>query len=68
LVIPKNPERPDELRDHIIGVIGHFRTDPQVYASDLFNEPGNPNHLNYSQFEPVNKADLGLMLLKKEFT
>lgn len=67
LVILKNPERHDELKGYITGVIGHFRTDVRVHTWDLFNEPDNPNRSSYGRFEPANKADLALMLLKKEF-
>jgi len=67
LVILKNPDRHDELKEYITGVIGHFRTDRRVHAWDLFNEPDNPNRSNYGRFEPANKADLALMLLKKEW-
>ncbi len=68
LVILKNPERHDELKDYITGVVGHFRTDQRVHAWDLFNEPDNANRSSYGRFEPTNKADLALMLLQKEFT
>ena len=68
LVILKNPERHDELKGYITGVVGHFQTDQRVHAWDLFNEPDNPNRSSYGRFEPANKADLALMLLKKEFT
>ncbi len=68
VVILKNPERHDELKDYVTGVIAHFRSDPRVHAWDLFNEPDNPNRSSYGRFEPANKADLALTLLKKEFT
>jgi len=67
VVILKNLERHDELKDYITGVIAHFRADPRVHAWDLFNEPDNPNRSSYGRFEPANKADLALALLKKEF-
>jgi Cellulase (glycosyl hydrolase family 5) len=66
LVILQNPERHDELKGYIAGVVGHFRTDRRVHAWDLFNEPDNPNRSSYGRFEPANKAELALMLLKKE--
>jgi len=68
LVILKNPEQYDELKDYITGVVGHFRTDQRVHAWDLFNEPDNANRSSYGRFEPASKAGLALMLLKKEFT
>ncbi len=67
LVILKNPERHDELKDYITGVIGYFRTDQRIHAWDLFNEPDNPNRSSYGRFEPANKTELALMLLKKAF-
>jgi endo-1,4-beta-mannosidase len=66
LVILKNPERHEELKAYITGVVGHFRTDQRVHAWDLFNEPDNANRSSYGRFELANKADLALVLLKKE--
>ncbi len=66
LVLLKSPDRHDELKDYITGVIDHFRADRRIHAWDLFNEPDNPNTSSYGRFEPANKADLVLMLLKKE--
>jgi hypothetical protein len=48
-------------------VIRHFSSDPRVHAWDLFNEPDNINEPAYVKFEPTNKADLSLALLKKTF-
>ena len=67
LVILKNPDRHDELKDYVTGVIGRFRADRRVHAWDLFNEPDNPNRSSYGRFEPANKPELALALLKKEF-
>ena len=67
LVILKNPERHDELKDYIQGIIGHFRADRRIHAWDLFNEPDNPNRSSYGRFEPANKTELALALLRKEF-
>jgi hypothetical protein len=67
VVILKNPDRHDELKDYVTGVVGHFRDDRRVHAWDLFNEPDNPNRSSYGRFEPANKPELALMLLKKEF-
>ena len=65
--ILKDPRRYDELHDYVTGVIGHFANDPRVHSWDLFNEPDNLNPSSYVNFEPENKADLSLMLLKKTF-
>ena len=67
LVILKNPERHNELKDYITGIIGRFRTDRRIQVWDLFNEPENPNRSSYGRFEAANKPELALMLLKKEF-
>jgi hypothetical protein len=65
--ILRDPNRYDELKDYVKGVVGHFRKDPRVFAWDIFNEPDNRNDPAYVQFEPENKAELSLMLLKKAF-
>ncbi len=58
--------RHDELRGYVQGVIGRFANDRRVLAWDLFNEPDNINRPAYFAFEPRNKADLALALLRKE--
>jgi len=63
----RNPESHDQLKGYVKGVIGHFRKDKRVHAWDLFNEPDNINRPAYEQFEPPNKAEYSLMLLKKAF-
>jgi hypothetical protein len=67
VVVLKSSDRHEELKDYVTGVIAHFRADPRVHAWDLFNEPDNSNRSSYGRFEPANKADLALALLKKEF-
>jgi hypothetical protein len=67
LTILKNPERHDELKDYVTGVVARFRLDKRIHAWDLFNEPDNPNRSSYGRLEPANKADLALALLRKEF-
>jgi hypothetical protein len=66
LVILKNPDRHDELKGYVTGVVGHFRNDPRVHAWDLFNEPDNTNGSSYDRLEPANKPVLALALLRKE--
>jgi hypothetical protein len=67
LVILRSPDRHDELKGYVTGVIGRFRADRRVHAWDLFNEPENPNRSSYGRLEPANKPELALLLLKKEF-
>ena len=67
LAILKDASRHGEVKDYIQGVIGHFRHDRRVHAWDIFNEPDNNNTPAYVRFEPDNKAELALELLKKAF-
>lgn len=66
--ILKDPARHDELQGYIKGTIMHFRDDRRIHAWDLFNEPDNMNHPAYVEYEPENKAEYSLMLLKKAFS
>lgn len=63
----RDPERHGKLKGYIKGVIGHFRKDARVHAWDIFNEPDNINRPAYVHYEPENKAELSLVLLKKAF-
>jgi len=65
--ILREPERHEELKGYIKGVVGHFRKDRRVHAWDIFNEPDNMNRPAYEQFEPANKPELSLALLEKAF-
>lgn len=67
LLILKDPTRHDDLKAYIQGVIGHFRKDKRIHAWDIFNEPDNMNRPAYVKFEPSNKAEYSLMLIKKAF-
>lgn len=67
LPILTKPERYDELAPYVKGVIQRFKNDSRVLAWDLFNEPDNHNDPAYMQYEPANKAELALALLKKVF-
>ena len=59
--------RHDELESYVKGVIGHFANDNRIHSWDLFNEPDNTNPSSYVKYEPPNKGDLSLALLKKTF-
>ncbi|HEX9937730.1 MAG TPA: cellulase family glycosylhydrolase [Longimicrobium sp.] len=56
-----------ELEPYVKGVIGRFANDRRVLAWDLFNEPDNINPGSYRAFEPVNKGELALALLRRTF-
>jgi hypothetical protein len=62
-----HPERLDELKPFVQGVIEHFRNDPRIDFWDLFNEPDNLNDPAYLKLEPANKRDSALALLDKAF-
>lgn len=67
LEILKDPSRYGELEGYVKGVIGRFKDDKRVQVWDLMNEPDNRNGSSYGKFEPENKAELALALLRKVF-
>jgi hypothetical protein len=67
LDILKDPSRHAELEPYIKGIIGHFKDDRRIDGWDMFNEPDNTNNSSYKQYEPANKAELALGLLKKSY-
>ena len=67
LEILKDPKRHGELEGYVKGVIGKFKNDRRVQVWDLMNEPDNRNGSSYGKFEPEDKAELALVLLKKVF-
>jgi hypothetical protein len=62
-----NPERHDELKDYVQGVLRHFKNDQRVHGWDLINEPDNTNGSSYGKLEPKDKPKLALLLLRKLF-
>jgi cyclophilin family peptidyl-prolyl cis-trans isomerase len=64
----KDAEKVKALEPYVKGVIGRFKNDDRVLMWDLYNEPGNMNNDYYRQFEPANKDELSLNLLKLTFT
>ena len=63
----KDPKRHDSLKAYVQGVVGHFKDDKRIHVWDVYNEPDNRNNSSYGKFEPTNKGDLALMLLKKSY-
>ncbi|MGO8698929.1 MAG: 1,4-beta-xylanase [Limisphaerales bacterium] len=63
----EHPERLDELKGYVEGVLVHFRDDPRVAFWDLFNEPDNLNDPAYMHIEDRNKSQSSLILLNKVF-
>jgi len=62
-----DPERHDELRDYVKGIMHYFANDRRVLAWDLFNEPDNSNAGAYPGLELPNKTDMAHALLTKAF-
>ena len=63
----KDPEGWGNLKDYVQGIVKRYRNDDRVLIWDIYNEPGNPNDPTYAEFEPANKAELSLDLMKKAF-
>lgn len=61
------PERLDELKPFVQGVVRQFRNDRRVQVWDLFNEPDNLNDSSYGSQEPPNKREAALALLQRAF-
>ena len=59
--------RHGELHGYVEGVVGRFRNDRRVVAWDVFNEPDNTNRPAYVAYEPVDKAQRSLILLRKAY-
>ncbi len=63
-----HPERLDELKPYVQGIVGHFRNDKRIAFWDVYNEPNNVSGRNvYAKEEPPNKNDSVLILLQKVF-
>lgn len=64
--ILNDPNRYDELRDYVQGIVSRFKNDERVLIWDLFNEPDNMNLASYKDDDYSNhKAELSMLLLKK---
>jgi hypothetical protein len=62
-----HPEKLDELKDYVVGVLGHFRNDARIAFWDLYNEPDNLNDPAYIRLEPAGKQEAARQLLEKTF-
>lgn len=61
----RDPSRHEELKGYVQGVLRRFGKDRRVQVWDLWNEPDNTNGNSYRAWEPNDKANLVLPLLKK---
>ena len=67
VAILRDTARHRELEPYVKGVVGRFRDDRRVLVWDLFNEPDNGNGGSYGAFEPANKGEMALALLRSTF-
>lgn len=67
LAVLTDTARHASLRPYVQGVVGRFARDRRVLAWDVFNEPDNINRPAYFVYEPRNKGDYALVLLRKAF-
>jgi len=56
-----------EMRGYVRGVVGRFARDRRVLAWDVFNEPDNDNRPAYVAYEPLDKAEQSLALMRDAF-
>lgn len=57
----------DRLRPYVQGVVRRFARDTRVLAWDVFNEPDNINRPAYFVYEPRDKENYALPLMRKAF-
>jgi hypothetical protein len=62
-----HPERLDELKPYVQGVVGHFGADKRIAFWDVYNEPDNDNGSSYGKQEPAGKEPCAELLLRKTF-
>ena len=64
----KDPNRYDELKDYVVGILREYKNDDRVLLWDLYNEPGNVNGPAFRANELANKQELALKLMQKLFS
>jgi hypothetical protein len=62
-----HPEKLNELKPYVIGVLTRFHDDQRIAFWDLFNEPDNLNSDSYGKDEFQSKKETALTLLKDVF-
>ena len=65
--ILRDSTRHGEMEPYVKGVVGRFASDRRIVAWDLFNEPDNVNGGSYGAFEPANKGEMAMALLRRTF-
>ena len=66
--ILKSPQRHDEMKGYIQGILNEYKNDRRVLMWDLYNEPANRNVRAYIKFAPDGIEDLALTLCKRVFS
>jgi hypothetical protein len=68
-----SPEKQDELKPYVTGLLTRYKNDPRILAWDLFNEPDNPNRQAYgrdgtkTELDEADKEKYATQLLQKTF-
>jgi len=68
------PERQDQLKPYVQGILRRYKDDKRVLAWDLFNEPDNPNRSSYGdhgtrrELDHPTKTRRAMELLRKTIT
>jgi hypothetical protein len=69
----ESPEKQDELKPYVMGLLTRYKNDHRILAWDLFNEPDNPNRQAYGrdgariELNEADKAKFATQLLEKTF-
>ncbi|HWD90847.1 MAG TPA: cellulase family glycosylhydrolase [Verrucomicrobiae bacterium] len=69
----ESPEKQDELKPYVVGVLTRYKNDRRVLGWDLFNEPDNPNRQAYgsdgthAELDEAAKTKFATQLLEKTF-
>jgi hypothetical protein len=61
------PDKYDQFKPYVQGVLTRFKNDPRVLLWDLYNEPGNGNVSAYGKVELKDKPRYSIELLAKTF-
>jgi len=69
----ESPQKQDELKPYVVGLLTRYKNDPRVLGWDLFNEPDNPNRQAYgrdgtrTELNEADKEKFATQLLEKTF-
>lgn len=70
----QSPEKQDELKPYVMGLLARYGKDPRVLAWDLFNEPDNSNLQAYGrlgagiELDEADKEKFAMQLLERTFS